>query len=284
MNPVPQLAKKLKVKHYVRKADPSGNYWLDFSYRELQAKQEVSGDNFYLVVHGHPKKDNDFFIIPFRAVKHVLVKKNLADAKEGDKRKRWIASIHNRQLRVHHSDEEVSLHHFYGNRHLLELAVGEPAKYLPSEESDQPESEPLAPYAPGSEDRRPTVMRQIKERRGQQGFRDDLRERYGDRCMISGCELMDVVEAAHIKPYREPNDHNAENGLLLRADLHTLFDLDLIGIEPTTLKVHLHPSMRLAGYETYDGVLLRCSTAKPSPDALSIRWADYHARLARKAK
>jgi len=50
-----------------------------------------------------------------------------------------------------------------------------------------------------------------------------------------------VLEAAHIKPYRGKTDSHLENGLLLRADLHTLFDLNLIGVEPDTLTVRVHP-------------------------------------------
>jgi len=52
---------------------------------------------------------------------------------------------------------------------------------------------------------------------------------------VSGCTLMEIVEAAHIKPHAEQPDDDPANGLLLRADLHTLFDLHLIGIEPDTL-------------------------------------------------
>jgi hypothetical protein len=103
-------------------------------------------------------------------------------------------------------------------------------------------------FVPREGDWRATVFRQIKARRGQQAFRDSLRERYGDQCMISGCGLMDAVEAAHIKPYRGDGDNHPANGLLLWADLHTQFDLDLIGIEPETLIVRSHTDAKTAGY------------------------------------
>lgn len=127
-------------------------------------------------------------------------------------------------------------------------------------------------FVPQEGDWRTTVFRQIKARRGQQAFRDVLRERYGDQCMISGCGLMDVVEAAHIKPYRGDGDNHPANGLLLRADLHTLFDLDLIGIEPGTLIVRVHPNAKTAGYGGFDGSALKCGSAKPSGEALALRW------------
>jgi hypothetical protein len=133
-------------------------------------------------------------------------------------------------------------------------------------------------FVPGDGDWRATVFRQIKARRGQQAFRDSLRERYGDQCMISGCGLMDVVEAAHIKPYRGDGDNHPANGLLLRADLHTLFDLDLLGIEPGSLIVRVHPDAKSAGYGGFDGLTLKCASSKPSGEALALRWALFLSR------
>ncbi len=77
------------------------------------------------------------------------------------------------------------------------------------------------------------VMRQIVERRGQQAFRDELLRAYGGRCAITGCEVVDVLEAAHITPFSELGPDDVTNGLLLRADLHALFDCSLIGVDPS---------------------------------------------------
>jgi hypothetical protein len=93
--------------------------------------------------------------------------------------------------------------------------------------------------------------------------------------MITGCRLMDVVEAAHIKPHRGQQDNHPANGLLLRADLHTLYDLDFIGIKPATLTVHVHPAAVAAGYRQLDGGKLLCSGVQPSGDALALRWEHF---------
>ena len=62
---------------------------------------------------------------------------------------------------------------------------------------------------------------------------------------MTGCTVFAVLEAAHIKPYQGENDNHPQNGLLLRADIHTLFDLNLLGIQPERLQVEisgpLHP-------------------------------------------
>jgi hypothetical protein len=135
-------------------------------------------------------------------------------------------------------------------------------------------------YVPDGVDAREWALRHIHLRRGQTAFRSALRQRYGDQCMISGCQLMDVVEAAHISPWRGPGDHNPENGLLLRSDLHTLFDLNALGIEPTTLAVRLSPLMLRSEYGALDGTILQCrANHGPSVTALTSRWRQFNEAL-----
>lgn len=81
------------------------------------------------------------------------------------------------------------------------------------------------------------VMREILTRRGQPAFRAALISAYNGRCAISGCADVEVLEAAHILSHSESQNYGTSNGLLLRADLHTLFDLQLISIDPSTAKV-----------------------------------------------
>lgn len=130
-------------------------------------------------------------------------------------------------------------------------------------------------------DLRPLLYRQIRERRGQQQFRNSLRSRYGDRCLITGCEVLDVLEAAHIKPYRREEDNNPENGLLLRADIHTLFDLNLIGIDPNRLSILVHPVLNDdATYSVLVGKSLQCGRKRrPSLESLKLRYEQYAAQL-----
>jgi predicted restriction endonuclease len=125
-------------------------------------------------------------------------------------------------------------------------------------------------------DHRETVSRQIKARRGQRQFRDALRERFDNRCAISGCAVLDVLEAAHIKPYRGERDNNSDNGLLLRADLHILFDLDLMGIHPDTLLVEFHPTvLRAWEYRLLEGCQLLQPHGRPLESALRLRWDQF---------
>ena len=134
-------------------------------------------------------------------------------------------------------------------------------------------------YSPIPGDRRQVVMHQIRARRGQHQFRQALRMRYGDKCMITGCQLLGIIEAAHISPYRGNGDNHPQNGLLLRADLHTLFDLDLLGINPESLQVQFHPAALATGYDSWGGKTLLYSEAQPSQAALESRWRRFQIRL-----
>jgi hypothetical protein len=124
----------------------------------------------------------------------------------------------------------------------------------------------------GIEDARERATRGIKIRRGQKNFRDALLAAYGGRCAITGCDIQDVLEAAHITPYLGAETNHVSNGLLLRTDLHTLLDCDLLGIDPATRKVFLAPSLRASvDYGHLHGQSLRCAipvSASPSVKAL----------------
>lgn len=63
-----------------------------------------------------------------------------------------------------------------------------------------------------------------RARLGQGAFRVLVTEAYDRRCAITGERTLPVLEAAHIKPYAETGPHLISNGLLLRSDLHILFD------------------------------------------------------------
>jgi putative restriction endonuclease len=70
-----------------------------------------------------------------------------------------------------------------------------------------------------------------KVRPGQGAFRVKVTDAYSRRCAISGERTLPVLEAAHIKPYSEAGPHFVSNGILLRSDLHKLFDLGYLTID-----------------------------------------------------
>ncbi len=72
----------------------------------------------------------------------------------------------------------------------------------------------------------------VAPRLGQGSFRALFTDAYRYRCAISSERTLPVLQAAHIRPYAEGGQHELSNGLLLRSDLHTLFDQHYLTIEP----------------------------------------------------
>ncbi|MCY1031649.1 HNH endonuclease signature motif containing protein [Corallococcus sp. BB11-1] len=155
---------------------------------------------------------------------------------------------------------------------LTGLAMPVPSAVLLAQDAEE------APYVPDEVDAREIITRAIRARRGQAVFRQELRERFADTCVITRCGLVDLLEAAHIAPYRGEKDNHVSNGLLLRADIHTLFDLDLLGIHPETLTVSLHPRVVGMGYDPFHRIPLACDATGISREALESRWEKFQSR------
>jgi hypothetical protein len=108
-----------------------------------------------------------------------------------------------------------------------------------------------------SEDARRRVMGALVQREGQPKFRRSLLDEYSGECVITGCNVEALLEAAHIVPYRGVHTNDVTNGLLLRADLHKLFDLHMFRIDPRTHTVHLCDDLKASEYGCYEGRRLR---------------------------
>lgn len=132
------------------------------------------------------------------------------------------------------------------------------------------------PYNPeGQKDAREKLLREIVRRRGQRTFRANLIRAYESCCAISGCTVLAILEAAHITPYLEPETNAVSNGLLLRADIHTLWDLGLVAIDPMTMKVWVSPSISDAAYQSLGGLVAaqpKNPVFRPSQKALMQQW------------
>ena len=114
------------------------------------------------------------------------------------------------------------------------------------------------PEIPAGRQRR-TVFGRI----GQHEFRRRLLERFGPVCALTGPQPPDSLHAAHVTPYATDPRHELAGGLLLRADLHSLFDLHLITID-SDLMVRIDPSLRkYRELSRLDGATLRIDPADP---------------------
>jgi len=92
----------------------------------------------------------------------------------------------------------------------------------------------------------------VLRRRGQREFRFRLLERVGAECAVLGPQPPQVLEAAHIQSFATTGKHDLDGGLILRRDIHTLFDAHLLTIDPDNMRVQVAPKLRI--YKTYESL------------------------------
>ena len=83
----------------------------------------------------------------------------------------------------------------------------------------------------------------IRPRLGQGAFRLVVTDLYARRCAVTGERTLPALEAAHIRPFARGGEHRADNGLLLRRDIHRLFDLGYVTVTPD-LRFEVSPRIR----------------------------------------
>lgn len=122
-------------------------------------------------------------------------------------------------------------------------------------------------------------------RLGQGAFRVLVTEAYQRRCAVTGERTLPVLEAAHIQPFAEHGPHSVSNGLLLRSDLHTLFDRGYLTVTED-LRVEVSKRIREEfenGREYYEHngqpLLLVPGGAEERPSPAFLHWHNEHRYL-----
>ena len=116
--------------------------------------------------------------------------------------------------------------------------------FLPGDGLDPP----FAYFAVNDGDDRQLSARRV--RRGQAQLRRNLKVIYKNSCAVTGTNEESVLEACHIKAHAETGDNSLENGLLLRSDIHILFDDRLITIDDDCMTIRLCPLVTCPDYTT----------------------------------
>jgi putative restriction endonuclease len=131
---------------------------------------------------------------------------------------------------------------------------------------------PIGEFDPkATQDNRLRVIAEVRRRQGGARFRRALLQAYDSRCAMTRYGAIPALEAAHILPYRGPQTNHVANGLLLRADMHDLFDLGLIAVDTNSMKLLLANDLAGTEYEPYAGQSLwvpREPGARPNHEAL----------------
>jgi len=168
--------------------------------------------------------------------------------------------------------------HFMGNKRytlpgLVPVSRLRPNALAQLLENEQLIAEDEHAFDPADDhDARKRTLAAIVRRQGQHRFRAELLKAYGGRCAISGCDAVVALEAAHIQSYRGEHTNDVRNGLLLRADLHTLFDLRHITVNSADMTLRISDALRGTTYEELEGRRLSLpeDARRPSKKALDL--------------
>ena len=118
----------------------------------------------------------------------------------------------------------------------------------------------------------------VRPRMGQGHFKHAVAAAYRHRCAVTRSATFPSLEAAHIRPFAEGGEHAVSNGLLLRTDVHRLYDRGYLSVD-ADLRLRVSPQLRDHGWngaEFYEreaaGFVIPAPSAadhRPNRDALA---------------
>lgn len=117
----------------------------------------------------------------------------------------------------------------------------------------------------------------VRPRLGQGAFRILVTDNYHRRCAVSGERTLPALDAAHIRPFFDGGSHEASNGILLRRDIHSLFDLGYVTV---TREMKFEVSRRIREeyengrhyYALHGTIIMLPDTLQRRPDPLTLVW------------
>jgi hypothetical protein len=133
------------------------------------------------------------------------------------------------------------------------------------------------PAAPAGAGKKPSdvVAKGARRKGGKDEFRRQLLTAYGGRCAVTGWDGEPALEAAVIAGDAETGPFDVPNGLLLRGDIRTLFERNLLRIHPRTRKIFLADELMATSYGRLAARQLRLPVKeedRPSAESLRQRW------------
>lgn len=130
----------------------------------------------------------------------------------------------------------------------------------------------------GLEDHRERVEATQIRRRGQDAFRQKLLRAYDGCCAVTEVDVEAVLQAAHVYPYRGEGSQVVSNGMLLRADIHQLYDAHLLTVDPGDYHVRLSDSIKGGIYGKYNGATINVPndpSLQPNKKLLELHFNEF---------
>ena len=199
--------------------------------------------------------------------------------KGDDRREIWVGRYRgtkpardlDKRFELHVDEFRLVGVHFPHNVHETDLYGGEAGGgsriYVSNKRFDEEDDERIPP------DTVKKVLAQVRQNQGK--FKALLKKVWGARCAVSGCREESVLEGAHILPYAVGRDYSKSNGLLLRVDIHALYDAQLLSVDGEG-RVHIARTVKDATYSSLVGKRLTMPRAK-WPSNLAEMLAERHA-------
>jgi hypothetical protein len=129
------------------------------------------------------------------------------------------------------------------------------------------------------EEARQRIASSVASRQGQGEFRRIVLRAYKNRCAVTGCDVEYVLQAAHLFPHTGPRSNFCSNGILLRADIHDLFDRNFLCIDLILNIIRISNVLKKTAYTDLDGLrphLPDNPAESPHPKALQYRFDEFN--------
>lgn len=195
--------------NYVLKGNVK-NKWVGYQKTVLDNLQERFGDDFNIVIWTDPDNMDDYYCIPFIAVKHLFTEEHMT---AGNFPNRWTSIVLNNRFLMHSNSQlSIDISSFYATQLFsIEKVEFDEDYYI--------------------EDAKANVNIRI----GQSKFRKGVLENFGYECALSGVTEESLLRASHIVPWADNKKFRADvsNGICLYVEYDALFDKGIISFNDT---------------------------------------------------
>ena len=190
--------------NYVLKGNPK-NKWVGFQETVLIELSRVFGDDFNIVIWTDEQNEDDYYCIPYKAVKHLFIDEHKTTGKYPN---RWTTIILDHKFLMHSNGQlSVDISAYYSKQLISQPVI---------EVSDDYFIE--------------NAKAEINVRLGQSKFRKGVLKNFGNKCALSGISEPSLLTASHIIPWSHKKDFRGDisNGICLYIEYDALFDKGFI--------------------------------------------------------
>lgn len=131
-------------------------------------------------------------------------------------------------------------------------------------------SGPSSMYIPSGQ--RPTTPTEVLRRERSSKFKFEVLKRYGSKCVLSGLDVVEMLDGAHVIPVDKNGSDDPRNGLLLSASLHRALDANLWAVHPKTFAIETRVKGPSLSKMKIPISSWQCALATPHTEALEFRY------------